>query len=145
MLYSYMIYTQAQHTTHRDIHKCTSYKYIALSMSMLLGDKQRAPPLNNRNRGSSGPAVSSGLIWILGGGNETSLREETQNRLQQVVMNFSFPKLICGAPQSTGLGECCSYVELESRRSSLLQPELCGLEKELKPRAGPRGGTRCCA
>lgn len=46
MLYSYTIYTQAQHTihihTHRDIHKCTSYKYIALSVSMLLGDKQRA-------------------------------------------------------------------------------------------------------
>lgn len=60
-------------------------------MSMLLGDKQRAPPLNNRNCGSSGPAVSSGLIWVLGGGNDTSLREETQNRLQRVVMNF-FPQ-----------------------------------------------------
>lgn len=34
---------------------------------------------------------------------------------------------------------------LESRRSSLLQPELCGSEKELKPRTGPPGGTRCCA
>lgn len=43
MLYSYTIYTQAQHTihihTHRDIHKCTSYKYIALSVSMLLGGR----------------------------------------------------------------------------------------------------------
>lgn len=59
-------------------------------MSMLLGDKQRAPPLNNRNLGSSGPAVSSGLIWILWGGNKTSLREENQNRLQQVGYEFFF-------------------------------------------------------
>lgn len=64
MLYLYMIYihavfihdiytccTHTQYThrhstphiyTHRDIHKCTAYKYIALSVSMLLGDKQRA-------------------------------------------------------------------------------------------------------